>query len=220
MEIVQELAKCSSRQKAETSAKFFKTGKGEYSEGDVFIGVTVPEQRKIAKKYADLPINEISKLLNSKVHEHRMTGLIILTERYRKTKDEKIAEFYFSNTKHINNWDLVDVSAPIIAGPHTRKLNELAESKDLWEKRIAIVGTLYGIRNGEFGQTLRIAEKYIDDKHDLIQKATGWMLREAGKKDEKVLTDFLDEHYKKMPRTMLRYSIERLNAEQKKRYMK
>jgi 3-methyladenine DNA glycosylase AlkD len=224
-------------QKAKLLSGFFKTGKGEYGEGDVFLGLTVPEQRILAKKYKNLELKDIQKLIDSKIHEHRLTGLIILTYKYEEIEnsniDEKkkeaskktIFDFYLKNTKKINNWDLVDVTAPRIVGKYLldkdRKiLYSLAESSNLWEKRIAIVSTYWFIRNHEFQDTIKISEMLLKDKHDLIHKAVGWMLREVGKKDENVLKYFLDEHHKHLPRTMLRYAIERLTENERNKYMK
>lgn len=227
VEVIKDLNKLRNKNKAKTFSWFFKTGKGEYGYGDKFLGVSVPEQRKVAKKYADLSLLEIQKLLKSPIHEHRFTALEILVMKYEKCepKDrEKIVEFYLKNTKYINNWDLVDTSAGYILGSYLYKnersvLYRLAKSKNLWQKRIAIVSTHYFIRKKDFKDTIRLSEILLKDQHDLIQKAVGWMLREVGKQDEKTLLSFLDKHYKEMPRTMLRYSIERLSPKQKKFYM-
>lgn len=209
-------------------SNFFKTGKGEYGEGDKFLGITVPEQRSIAKKYLDLSLDDIESLLQSDIHEHRLTSLLILVEQYKKaseTEKEKIVTFYLKNAQRVNNWDLVDLTAPNILGPYLinkdkKILYTLSKSSNLWEKRIAIVATLAFIRKEEFEDTLKISELYLNEKHDLLQKATGWMLREMGKKNEQVLEEFLQKNFKNMPRTMLRYSIERLSKERREFYMK
>jgi len=225
---LKDLNKLKNKEKEKIFLNFFKTGKGEYGEGDKFLGISVPEQRKVAKKYyKDISLVEIQKLLNSKIHEHRFTALEILVMQYEiadSKNKEKIVKFYLKNTKNVNNWDLVDTSAPYILGNYLLDkgrsvLYKLAKSKDLWQKRISIISTYSFIKENDFKDTLKISEILLFDKHDLIQKAVGWMLREAGKKEEKVLISFLDKYYKKMPRTMLRYSIERLDLKQKKFYM-
>ncbi len=213
-------------------ARFFKTGKGEYGEGDVFLGVVVPEQRKIARKFAELPLKEIQKLLKSKIHEERLTGLIILINRYKKVSKfksfkvlkEQIFRFYIKNISAVNNWDLVDLSCRDIIGEHliSRPRNilyKLADSKNIWERRIAIVSTWAFIRRNDFKDTLRLAKVFFNDKHNLIHKAVGWMLREVGKKDERVLRQFLNKYASKMPRMTLRCAIERLAENDRKRYL-
>jgi len=226
--IKKEMLALASKERAKASSWFFKTGKGQYGEGDVFLGLTVPEQRAIAKKYHDLPYSGIKKLLESKYHEHRLTGLLILVLRYQKSKDVKekksIAEFYLRNRKGINNWDLVDLSAPRILGNYffdkdKATLYRFAESQNLWERRIAVLATFWFISKGKFDHSLRIAKMLLNDRHDLIHKAVGWMLREIGKRDEKALLNFLDKHCRKMPRTMLRYAIERLDGKKRTHYM-
>jgi 3-methyladenine DNA glycosylase AlkD len=204
-------------EKAASSARFFKTGKGQYGYGDVFFGVTVPEQRMVAKNYAALPLVEIGKLLRSKVHECRLTGLLILVRRFVRAEAperERIAAFYLRHKRRINNWDLVDLSAPSILGMHLLGkdrsiLYELARSKNLWDRRIAIIATFAFIRHGDHDDTLAIAESLLDDEHNLIHKAVGWMLREVGNRSPAVEEAFLEEHVAKMPRTMLRYAIEK-----------
>jgi len=229
--IKNELENLGSKEKAISAQKFFKTGKGEYREGDIFIGITVPEQRKVAKKFQDIAsLTDIQKLLGSKIHEHRQVALIILVEKFKKVKKDKfkkreIYEFYLKNTKRINNWDLVDISAPHIIGEFSREEigqipRYLAKSENLWERRIAIVSSYAFIKKRFFGETLVIADILMNDKHDLIHKAVGWMLREIGKKNQQVLEIFLSTRYKKMPRTMLRYSIEKFPKELRKKYMK
>ncbi|MBR9690630.1 DNA alkylation repair protein [Candidatus Woesearchaeota archaeon] len=227
MKVQEELQKQSSKEKAQILQRFFKTGKGQYGEGDIFIGVTVPEQRKTAKKYVNISFDEIQKLLDSKIHEHRLTGLLILTYKYEKANDKQkkeIYDFYMKNTKAINNWNLVDVTTPKIVGAYLfdKKrdvLYKLVKSKNLWERRISILATHYFIRNNQFEDTIKLSELLLKDTHDLIRKAVGWMLREVGKRDKKTLTKFLDKHSKQMPRTMLRYSIERFEDKERKKYM-
>jgi 3-methyladenine DNA glycosylase AlkD len=197
--------------------RFFKTGPGEYGEGDVFLGIRVPTTRRVATRYRDMPLPEVVKLLRSREHEARLVALVILTLKYPRADDDtrqEIFDLYLGNTKYINNWDLVDVSAPKIVGAHlyggsTRLLDRLASSKDLWERRIAILATQYFIKQDDFGPTLRIATKLVNDKHDLIHKAVGWMLREVGNRDRGVEEEFLRKHHKTMPRTTLRYAIEK-----------
>ena len=222
-----ELEKLANKKQAKVLAGFFKTGKGEYGAGDIFMGIKVPAQRKVALNYLDLSLADIQALLNSKIHEYRLVALLILISQYKKAGPagrKNIVKFYLKNTKHINNWDLVDLSCPNILGNYLlskpRKiLYRLAESKNLWEKRIAIISTLAFIRNNEYADAFHIAEILLTDKHDLIHKAVGWMLREAGKRDEKVLLFFLDKHYKTMPRVMLRYAIEKLNEKNRGYYL-
>ena len=209
--------------------RFFKTGPGEYAEGDVFIGVRVPVTRKIARQFKDLPLDLTSQLLCSSVHEERLLALVILTERMKKkgSEEEKnaIYELYLSHTEWINNWDLVDVTAEHVVGRYLydksrQPLYNLAASKDLWERRISIISTFYFIRKGDFEDTLRLAELHLEDSHDLMHKAVGWMLREVGKRDQPTEEDFLRKHYRVMPRTMLRYAIERFPEELRQGYLK
>ncbi len=226
----QELLSIKDEQRAKVSASFFKTGKGQYGEGDIFLGVVVPKQREIAKKYLDLNFQELQELLNSKIHEERLISLIILINQYKKAKKDRlkkrqIFEFYLKNTSRINNWDLVDLSAPTIVGDFLEKedtgiLKQLAKSENLWERRIAIISTYNFIRKRNFGEALSISDILLKDEHDLIHKAVGWMLREIGKRNTNVLELFLNTRYKDMPRTMLRYSIEKLEKDKKKFYMK
>ncbi|MBU2562748.1 MAG: DNA alkylation repair protein [Nanoarchaeota archaeon] len=220
-----DLENLANPKQAEILQRFFKTGKGGYGEGDIFLGIKVPFQRKVAKNYSELGLNELQKLLNSKIHEHRLTGLIILENKYKKLENKKnIFDFYLKNTQKINNWDLVDLSAPNIIGDFLLDkdrdiLVQLAKSQNLWEKRIAIVSTFSFIRNNQFKDTLKISEILLNDSHDLIHKAVGWMLREVGKKEVKVLEEFLKKHYKNMPRTMLRYAIEKFEEGRRKEYL-
>jgi 3-methyladenine DNA glycosylase AlkD len=227
-QLIKDLQAAANPNQAAILQRFFKTGKGEYGEGDVFLGIKVPIQRQIARKYAGLSLPKIQELLNSKIHEYRLVGLLILVDKFKKgseTEKGNIFNFYLKNTKNINNWDLVDLTAHHIVGGFLQDkkkdiLYKLAESKSLWEKRIAIIATFYYIKKEEFKDALRVSEILLNDSHDLIHKAVGWMLREIGKKDEKVLEKFLEKHYKNMPRTMLRYSIERLPEERRKMYLR
>lgn len=234
--------------KAKELQRFFKTGPGQYGEGDKFLGINVPEQRKIAREFSNLGIDDIQVLLNSKIHEKRLIALLILIEKYRELENslsriksknnsdfirykkaseqdkKQIFDFYLKNIKNINNWNLVDLSAPNIVGSYLLDKNrdilyELANSSNLWGKRIAIISTFAFIRNNEFSDSLRISEILLNDSHDLIHKAVGWMLREIGKKDINVLEDFLSKHYKNMPRIMLRYAIEKFDEDKRKKWL-
>lgn len=225
--VVKELEVLKDKKTAEILQRFFKTGKGEYGEGDVFLGIRVPVQRQVAKRHASLRMTDIQKLLESKVHEHRMVALLILLEKYKSEDKSRgaIFRFYLNNAKRVNNWDLVDLSCPGIVGDYLsdkprKVLYKLASSANLWERRISIVSTYAFIRKGDYKDTLNISEMLLGDGHDLIHKAVGWMLREVGKKDAKVLKAFLDRHCRKMPRTMLRYAIERLPESERKRYLR
>ncbi len=211
----------------ERAAAFFKTGSGHYAEGDAFIGVTVPDLRKIAKEFAHLDLLEIQVLLASPINEERSLALFILVRQYEKSKGplkEAIYQFYLNNLKYVNNWNLVDASAHLILGAHLKDkdrelLLTLAQSEIMWERRIAMVATWYFIRNQDLAWTFRLAHLLLNDKHDLIHKAAGWMLREAGKRNITELINFLDQHAEKMPRTMLRYAIEKLSVDQRKAYL-
>ena len=223
-----EIKKQANPEKAKQLQRFFKTGIGQYGEGDVFLGLTVPIQREIAKEFGgEVSFNEIEELLNSGIHEERLISLLILVDRFRKgeDKDKKyIFDFYLRNASRVNNWDLVDLTAPNIVGyflldKNRKILRGLAVSDSLWERRIAIVSCFAFIRNNEFDDCLKISEMLLEDSHDLIHKAVGWMLREVGKKDRAVLEGFLKKHYKSMPRTMLRYSIERFEEGLRKSYL-
>ena len=223
-----ELLKAKDNKKAKFLAGFFKTGKGQYAEGDLFLGLTVPRQREIAKKYPDLSLSQIQQLLNSKYHEFRLCALLILISKYNKSDEKtkaKIVTFYLKNTKRINNWDLVDLSAEYILGSYLLErdksvLYKLAKSQNLWERRIAIIATFFFIRKNQFTDTLKIAQILLGDKHDFIHKAVGWMLREVGKRNEVLLIKFLDKFKGKMPRTALRYAIERFNQQKRLSYLK
>ncbi|MBF0369698.1 MAG: DNA alkylation repair protein [Magnetococcales bacterium] len=230
VEVKTDLDGLGSPEKAQHLSRFFKTGPGEYGEGDRFIGVRVPQQRAVAKRYRGLPLSEIDLLLASPIHEHRLTGLLILVDRYQKGQEEseriEIVTFYLSRLHRVNNWDLVDLSAPKIFGEHLlhhpgerKKLFTLVQSSHLWERRIAVVATWPLLKQKQFDELLTLAETLLTDRHDLIHKAVGWMLREAGKVDLAILEGFLDQHAKIMPRTMLRYAIEKLSPKRRKHYM-
>ncbi len=208
--------------------RFFKTRKGEYGEGDKFLGITVPNIRLVAKQYGHAPLDVVNRLLDSEWHECRMCALLILVIQYRKGTTERkqaIFDLYLSRTKCINNWDLVDLSAPGIVGEHLYSstdrtiLYQLAESPLLWERRIAMVSTLCFIRKGDFGDTFALADKLVNSTHDLMQKAVGWMLREMGKRDISLLRIFLGKHASTMPRTMLRYAIEKMDDAERHEWM-
>ena len=210
------------------SLRFFKTGKGQYGEGDKFIGCTVPQTRSVAAKYSKLPLEEVAHLLKDEIHECRLCALVILTNKYSKANELdrfEILNFYISHTNYINNWDLVDISAHKIVGEWFKNredrslIYQLADSDLLWDQRIAIVSTFTLIRNNDFNDILSLSEKFLSHKHDLIHKACGWMLREVGKRDEAVLTYFLEQFAHQMPRTMLRYSIEKFDEELRKHYL-
>ncbi len=213
---------------ADTLSWFFKTGKGEYGEGDKFVGIKVPIQRKLAKDFEELNFKDLSSLLSSKIHEERLIALLILVEKYAKGNGlikDKVYKFYLKKRKAINNWDLVDLSAPKIIGEHLSErdrkiLFEFAKSNNLWERRIAIISTMAFIKRDDFKTTLQLADILLKDEHDLIHKAVGWMLREVGKKDLQIEEKFLKSRYKKMPRTMLRYSIEKFPEFKRKKYLK
>ena len=230
--ITLDLNKLANPTKATILSGFFKTGKGQYGEGDKFLGITVPEQRKIAKKYyKEVSFEDLQKMLESKIHEYRLTALLILVYKYDKTKDKKLKKeiynFYIKNLQYINNWDLVDVTTPNIVGdyllnnPKEKKiLYKLVKSKNLWERRVAILATFRFIKEKQFEDTLTISKILLNDKHDLIHKAVGWMLREMGKRDIKLLIKFLDKYAATMPRTMLRYATEKFGEETRKYYLK
>lgn len=214
---------------AEHSRRFFKTGPGEYAEGDQFLGIRVPEIRKLAGRFKQLPLKETENLLHSEYHEARLCALVILVNRFKKENEqmrEAIYQLYLNNTRFINNWDLVDTSAEHIVGAYLLNrekdrtlLPNLAESDNLWERRIAIMSTFHFIKHGDFEYTLILSEKLLNDKHDLIHKAVGWMLREIGKRDLKKEEQFLQEHISNMPRTTLRYAIEKFPEPKRKKYL-
>jgi 3-methyladenine DNA glycosylase AlkD len=223
-ELEAELTAMADPARAQGVARFFKTGQGQYGEGDRFLGIPVPAQRKLALRYRTLPLCDIAHLLASPWHEHRFCALEILVSQYEHGDEEQrreIFQFYLDHTAEINNWDLVDTSAPYIVGhflrdKNRRVLSKLAKSKSLWERRIAIVSTLGLIKQGEIEETFRIAEGLLADQHDLLHKAVGWALRETGKVSRPALVRFLETHYAAMPRTALRYAIEHLSPEQRK----
>ena len=208
--------------------RFFKTGKGEYGEGDCFLGVTVPHIRLVSKQYSEEPLALIKMLLHSEWHECRMCALLMLIEKFKKGNEatrQEIYSFYLLQTERINNWDLVDLSAPVIVGGYLKdkpreELYNLAKSSLLWDQRIAVVSTLTLIRSNDFSDTLCLAERLLNHPHDLMQKAIGWMLREVGKRDRAPLIEFLEKYSKKMPRTMLRYAIEKFTPEERAYFMK
>ena len=223
--ITKALRACSDEEKKIVLPRFFKTGKGEYGEGDRFMGVVVPDTRKVAKEYAGVSWEVIEALLESEWHECRLCSLLILVERCRKHPEETVS-FYLEHTKGINNWDLVDQSAPYILGRYLVHeedrsiLYRLAGSDNMWEQRIAVVSTLALIRDNQLNETMKLAAMFLDTRHDLMQKAVGWMLREVGKRDERTLKEVLDRHCLHMPRTMLRYAIEKFTPEQRAHYMR
>jgi 3-methyladenine DNA glycosylase AlkD len=211
--------------------KFFQTAKGQYGEGDVFLGLTVPEVRKVAAKYKNLSFQEIEKLTSSRFHEFRLCGLVILTLQFKSSKEasdqQKIFNFYMKQAKagYVNNWDLVDVTAPILGAYLVGQkdpypfLEKLSRSKSLWERRLAIIFTFAFIRAGELDPTIEISQRLLKDDHDLIHKAVGWMLREVGKRDIQILRAFLNENAQDMPRTMLRYAIEKLSETERRKWL-
>lgn len=225
--IIDELQQLANPAKALNLQRFFKTGKGEYGEGDQFLGITVPLQRLVAKKYQDTELSAIEVLLKSPIHEHRLTALLILTYKFPKSTPEEqktLYDVYLKNTTSINNWDLVDSSAEYIVGAYLadkdkQPLYRLAHSSLLWERRIAMIACFYFIKRGSYDDAFNIAEILLRDAHDLMHKAVGWMLREVGKRDIKVLYDFLERHYRVMPRTMLRYAIEKLSPRERQAYL-
>lgn len=213
---------------AAAATRFFKTGPGEYGEGDTFIGINVPTLRTISRSFRALPLDEIRSLLNSPVHEERHLALMVLVLQVAKCDEahrERAFDLYLGNTRFVNNWDLVDCSAPQVIGGYLlnrpkEPLVSLAKSKNLWERRIAIVSTQHFIRHGQFAETLAVSELLLGDREDLIHKATGWTLREVGKKDQAVLEGFLDRHGTVMPRTMLRYAIEKFPPDRRRAYLR
>jgi 3-methyladenine DNA glycosylase AlkD len=226
-QVKKALQEKASKERAEVSKRFFKTGKGEYGEGDQFIGVRVPEQRTIAQLCLEMPLGQVVQLLQSSIHEHRLTAVLIMTYQFKKADEDgqrAIYDAYLQQSEWVNNWDIVDSSAHKIVGAYLsdrkrQPLYDLAWSPNLWEKRIAIIATLWFIKQGDFTDTLALAELFLKEEHDLMHKAVGWMLREMGKVDPLPLHRFLDQHAHVMPRTMLRYAIERLSKSQKKQYM-
>jgi len=226
-QITRELACLADPEQAAVLRRFFKTGPGQYGEGDVFRGIKVPVLRQLLKKYPALPLADAERLLHAGHHEDRLLGLLFLVAEFEKGRPEvrrRIYRLYLDNTRFINNWDLVDVSAPHVVGAHLfdrsrSPLRRLARSSLLWERRIAIVATFYFIRRNQFDDTLEIAGMLLDDKHDLMHKAVGWMLREVGKRDLAAEEGFLQPHCARMPRTMLRYAIERFAPDKRMLYL-
>jgi 3-methyladenine DNA glycosylase AlkD len=226
--IKQRLRRFATKEKAAVLQRFFKTGPGQYGEGDKFLGVMVPNIRLVVKEYGDAPLPEVKKLICSAWHEERVLALLILVDQFERGDDalrKKIYQIYLKNTRYINNWDLVDLSAPKIVGPYLdgdsrALLYRLVRSKNLWERRIAILATFPYIRKSDFADALSLSEKLLSDDEDLMHKAVGWMLREVGKKNTAVLEGFLKKHHRKMPRTALRYAIERFPEAKRKKYLK
>ena len=222
-----KLRAAANAERAAGSARYFKTGPGGYGEGDKFLGLTAPDLHRLSREFQSMPLREVRQLLASEWHEERVLALLILVRQYERgdaAAKNKIYEAYLRSTRHINNWDLVDCSAPQsvggpLAGRSRAPLRRLAKSASLWERRIALVATLYLIRQGEFDDTFRMAEMLLRDPHDLIHKATGWMLREVGKRDRRRLEQFLDRHAAVMPRTMLRYAIEHFPEPARRGYL-
>ena len=227
-EVINALKLVATEERRKVNEWFFKTGKGEYGYGDIFLGVTVPEIRKIAKKFSqEISLQELTELIRNPTHEVRLCALIILVNKYKKEDKNKIYKYYLNHLNAINNWDLVDTSAPHIVGDYlynnpekSKILLEFSQSENLWIRRISIVSTLTFIKNNEFNQTLKIANLLIYDDHDLIHKAVGWMLREIYKRDESLIKQFLRQNYAQIPRTTLRYAIERMDKEERLSYLK
>lgn len=226
-EVREKLAEMGNAERAEVSKRYFKTGPGEYAEGDQFLGVAVPKVRSLARELRSLPLQDTEALLRSPIHEERLLALFILVHQYSKSEwvaRQKIHRLYLRNIRFVNNWDLVDSSAGYIIGAHLweqdrKMLYRLAVSRSLWERRIAILSTFYFIRKGDYSDTFRIAELLLNDKEDLIHKGVGWMLREVGNQDVRALRTFLDKHAAHMPRTMLRYAIEKFPEPARKKYL-
>jgi len=226
--IKKRLREYSSKEKARILQRFFKTGPGEYGEGDVFIGVMVPYARKVAKEFNDAPLSGIEELLKSPVHEERLTALLILVSKFKKASEKEKARIYRSylkNYSYINNWDLVDLTAHHIIGGFLKDkdrsvLYSLAVSKNLWKRRMSVISTFHYFKDNDFKETIKIAQMLLNDEEDLIHKAVGWALREVGKRDLSILESFLDKNCKVMPRTMLRYAIERMTEAKRKMYMR
>ena len=227
-EVQQRLREIGDPETAQFLQRFFKTGPGQYGEGDQFLGIRVPVLRKLTKELGSLPLPETAELLQSPWHEERLLALLILVRAYARGDEaqrELVYRLYLDHARFVNNWDLVDASAEHIVGRHLEgrdraPLEQLATSELLWERRIAMIATFHFIKQGEFAPTLRIAELLLDDRHDLIHKAVGWMLREAGKRDQAAEEEFLRDHYQRMPRTMLRYAIEKFPEPLRQRYLR
>ena len=226
VDLKRTVRKQSNPEKGKFLQRFFKTGKGEYAEGDIFAGITVPVSRKISRQFKNLSLNDLSKVIKSKIHEERLIALFILVGRMQKANEkerEKTYKFYLKNLKYINNWDLVDLSADKIIGEYLfdkkRELLFKLVKGSLWERRIAVLSSFNFIKKNDYSTTLKICKLLLTDKEDLIHKATGWMLREIGKRDLKTEEDFLKLYYKKMPRTMLRYAVEKFPERKRKSYL-
>ena len=230
-QILEALQFLSTPEKRDFLPYFFKTGKGQYAEGDQFIGVVVPDSRKLVKEYwQKATLDDVQEILKSEFHEMRLVALLILVTKFEKTKDEKekktLVDFYLKNTKYINNWDLVDLSCYKLLGRYCFEnqkdeiLKKLSNSENMWEKRIAIVATMYHIKKGSHDLTIELALNNLNHSHDLMHKANGWLLREMGKKDKKKLLNFLKTHYQNMPRTSLRYAIEKLDEDLRQDFLK
>lgn len=231
LEIQKSLKRLATKKKAQNSMRFFKTGPGQYGEGDIFIGVTVPEQRKIARQFSVAPFPVLSELLTSKTHEERLTALLILVEQMEfaikvadKQKQKEIFDFYIQNLDRVNNWDLVDSSAKYIVGAYLFDKNrvplkKLVQSKNLWHRRVSIIATHYFIQKGDYTNSFELAQILFADTHDLTHKAVGWTLREIYKKDNKIVESFLKKHIRNIPRTTLRYAIERIPENERKKYL-
>lgn len=230
-EIKEALAVLSIPEKAEFFPRFFKTGKGEYGEGDLFLGVKVPDQRSVAKEYyPKISMAELSELISSAHHEHRLTAIFILVSKFEKTKDQTIKDelvaFYLNHLPYVNNWDLVDSSCYKILGRYAFEnkkdslLRDLSESEEMWHKRVAVVGTMHYIKKGAFDLTKELVTRNLKHTHDLMHKANGWLLREMGNKNEGELISYLNQYYKEMPRTCLRYAIEKLDEDLRQDYLK
>lgn len=223
-----ELRRHANPEKARVAQGYFKTGPGEYAEGDIFLGMTAAVFRSIAKDFRGMPLAEIGKLICSEVHEDRSMALYLLVEAYAASDEAgkaRLVDFYLNNLRFVNNWDLVDGSAPLLLGAHLFRrgkqvLYQLSRSPRLWDRRVAVLSTLYFIRQGSFKDTLKMAGMLLGDREDLMHKAVGWMLREVGKRDEKALETFLEKHAAAMPRTMLRYAIERMPEQKRQTYLK
>ena len=227
-EVIKALKTLATEERRKVNEWFFKTGKGEYGYGDIFLGVTAPDIRRIAKKFSqEISLQELTELIRNPIHEVRLCALIILVNKYKKENSDKIYQYYMDHLTAINNWDLVDSSAPYIVGDYLYKhpekskiLIDFSHSENLWIRRISIVSTFTFIKNNEFNTTLEIAKLLLNDNHDLIHKALGWMLREIYKRDERIIKRFLRQNYAQIPRTTLRYAIERMDKEERLLYLK
>jgi 3-methyladenine DNA glycosylase AlkD len=220
------VAELSNPERAVFLQRFFRTGAGEYAEGDKMLGLSVPQQRSIVREFRDLPLVEIQKLLDSPYHEHRLIGLLMLVDQHGRADtrlQKELHRFYVKNLASVNNWDLVDTSAATLVGEHIAGnaglLRRLTRSKNLWHRRVAIVSTFAELRAGRTALTFQVSEELLGDPHDLIHKAVGWLLREAGKREPEDLLEFLRKHYDRLPRTTLRYAIERLDVSERKKWL-